>query len=157
VYLPRALGKSASAREAKNPSGSVHGSATILVVDDDAQVREVAVNCLQGLGYRMIAAENGPSALKILARGTQVDLLLADMAMPGMNGVELIKKARERNPGLLAMLVTGYAETGSFSPAEGDFVLQKPYRLERLAEAVAAVLRREKPSNVVAMKPPRRA
>jgi PAS domain S-box-containing protein len=157
VYLPRALGKSASARQAEVPSGSVRGSATILVVDDDAEVREVAVNCLQGLGYRMIAAENGPAALKILARGSQVDLLLADMAMPGMNGVELIKKARERNPGLLAMLVTGYAETGSFSPAEGDFVLQKPYRLERLAEAVAAVLRREKPSNVVAMKPPRRA
>jgi FixJ family two-component response regulator len=56
------------------------------------------------------------------------------------------------------MLVTGYADIGAFSPAEGDFVLQKPYRLERLAEAVAAALRREKPrpaSNVVAMKPPR--
>jgi PAS domain S-box-containing protein len=157
VYLPRALGKSASAREPEAPSASVHRSATILVVDDDAEVREVAVNCLQGLGYRMIAAENGPAALKILAQASQVDLLLADMAMPGMNGVELIRKARERNPGLLAMLVTGYAEIGSFSLAEGDFVLQKPYRLERLAEAVAAVLRREKPSNVIAMKPPRRA
>lgn len=160
VYLPRALNKSAAGREPKAPSATQHGSATILIVDDDADVREVAVNCLESLGYRMIAAENGPAALKILARGSQVDLLLADMAMPGMNGVELIGKARERHPGLRAMLVTGYADIGAFSPAEGDFVLQKPYRLERLAEAVAAALRRDEPdppSNVVAIKPPRRA
>lgn len=160
VYLPRARGGSAAAQERETRSATVHERATILVVDDDADVREVAVNCLESLGYRMIAAENGPAALKLLARRSPVDLLLADMAMPGMNGVELIKKARERNPGLLAMLVTGYADIGAFSPAAGDFVLQKPYRLERLAEAVAAALRREKPgspSNVVAMKPSRRA
>ena len=123
-------------------------------------MREVALSCLESLGYRVIAAENGPAALELLARGSQVDLLLADMAMPGMNGVELIKEVRERHHGLRAMLVTGYADTGAFSPSEGDFVLQKPYRLERLAEAVSAALRRDETEpapNVVAMKPPRRA
>ena len=82
------------------------------------------------------------------------------MAMPGMNGVELIKKVRERHPGLRAILATGYADIGAFSPAEGDFVLQKPYRLDRLAEAIAAALRHDETDpapNVVAMKPPRRA
>ncbi len=108
----------------------------------------------------MAAAENGPVALDMLAGGERVDLLLVDMAMPGMNGVEVIRRARERHPGLRALLVTGYADVAAFSPAEGDLVLEKPYRLERLADAVAEALRSETPkpeSNVVTMKPsPRR-
>jgi len=120
-------------------------------------VREVAVSGLENLGYRMLTAENGPAALEMLGRAEPVDLLLVDMAMPGMNGVELIRKARERRPSLRAMLVTGYAP---FSPAQGDLVLQKPYRLDRLAASVAEALRREVPnaaSNVVSMKLPKRA
>jgi CheY-like chemotaxis protein len=77
------------------------------------------------------------------------------MAMPGMNGVELIRRARERQD-LRAMLVTGYADVAAFEPAEGDLVLQKPYRLERLAENAAEALRREVPrqgSNVVIINP----
>ena len=120
-------------------------------------MREVAVSGLENLGYRMLTAENGPAALEMLGRAEPVDLLLVDMAMPGMNGVELIRKARERRPSLRAMLVTGYAP---FSPAQGDLVLQKPYRLDRLAASVAEALRREVPnaaSNVVSMKLPKRA
>ena len=78
------------------------------------------------------------------------------MAMPGMNGVEVIRRARERHPQLRALLVTGYADVAAFSPAEGELVLQKPYRLERLAASVAEALRREMPkpaSNVVTMRP----
>ena len=97
----------------------------------------------------------------MLARGQVFDLLLVDMAMPGMNGVETIRRARERRPGLRALLVTGYADIAAFTPAENDPVLQKPYRLERLAEAVAEALRRDRPqpaSNVVKIKTaPRRA
>jgi len=160
VYLPRARRVSAArAREAQ--SAAVHEPATILVVDDDPDVREVAVSSLESLGYHMLAAENGPAALDLLAHSGTVDLLLVDMAMPGMNGVELIKRARERHGDLRAMLVTGYADVGAFAPVEGDLVLQKPYRLERLAESVVGALRREVPrhgSNVVTMKPaPRRA
>jgi CheY-like chemotaxis protein len=108
----------------------------------------------------MLAAENGPAALKLLARSERVDLLLVDMAMPGMSGVELIRKARERRPGLRAMLITGYADVTAFSPAKDDLVLQKPYRLERLAGSIAEALRREVPKstpNVVATKSSRRA
>ena len=123
-------------------------------------VREVAVSSLESLGYRMLAAENGPAALRLLARNGPVDLLVVDMAMPGMNGVELIRRVREQHPGLKAMLVTGYADVAAFAPAENDLVLQKPYRLERLAETVAEALRREvsqQGSNVVAIRPvPRR-
>ena len=161
VYLPRARRSSAAAQERAARSVAVHQPATILVVDDDPDVREVAVSSLESLGYRMLAAENGPSALDLLARSGPVDLLLVDMAMPGMNGVELIRRAREEQGGIRAMLVTGYADVAAFAPAESDLVLQKPYRLERLADRVAEALRREvsqHASNVVTIKPaPRRA
>jgi CheY-like chemotaxis protein len=81
--------------------------------------------------------------------------------MPGMNGVEVIRRARARHPGLRALLVTGYADVAAFSPAEGDLVLQKPYRLAQLTASVAEALRCEMPkpaSNVVTMRQkPRRA
>jgi PAS domain S-box-containing protein len=161
VYLPRARRHSAAAREREPPPVAVHERATLMVVDDDPDVREVAVSSLESLGYHMLAAENGPAALDLLARSGPVDLLIVDMAMPGMNGVELIRRARERQGDLRAMLVTGYADVTGFAPAEGDLVLQKPYRLERLAENVAEALHGEVPrqgSNVVAIKPaPRRA
>jgi CheY-like chemotaxis protein len=123
-------------------------------------VREVAITSLESFGYRTLAAENGPAALDVLASADRVDLLLADMAMPGMSGVELIRRARERRPGLRAVLVTGYADLNAFSPAEGDLVLQKPYRLDRLASSVAEALRpapANAASNVVPMNPARRA
>ncbi len=161
VYLPRARPVSAAAREREPLSTAVHEQASIMVVDDDPDVREVAVSNLESLGYHMLAAENGPAALDLLARSGPVDLLIVDMAMPGMNGVELIRRARERRGDLRAMLVTGYADVAAFAPADGDLVLQKPYRLERLTEKVAEALRREAPrpgSNIFAIKPaPRRA
>jgi signal transduction histidine kinase/CheY-like chemotaxis protein len=161
VYLPRARRVSAAAREREPLSLAVHERATIMVVDDDPDVREVAVNSLESLGYHMLAAENGPAALDLLAQSGPVDLLIVDMAMPGMNGVELIRRARERWGDLRAILATGYADVAAFAPADGDLVLQKPYRLERLAENVAEALRGEAPrqgSNVITIKPaPRRA
>ena len=160
VYLPRARWAAPASREPENRSGRVRDRATILVVDDDADVRQVAVSSLESFGYRTLAAKNGPAALDVLERAERVDLLLVDMAMPGMSGVELIKRARERRPGLRAMLVTGYADISAFSAAEGDLVLPKPYRLERLANSVGEALHRDVPkttSNVVAMKPSRRA
>jgi CheY-like chemotaxis protein len=161
VYLPRSRRPSSTARERDTSLVTVHKGATILVVDDDPGVREVAVSSLESFGYRLLAAENGLAALDILKGTERVDLLLVDMAMPGMNGVEVIRRARERHPGLRALLVSGYADIAAFSPAEGDLVLQKPYRLAQLADSVAEALRRERsklPSNVVKMRPsPRRA
>src|SRR5437762_587599 len=115
VYLPRARSTSAARRKRENRSAPVRSRAVILVVDDNADVREIAVSSLESLGYRMLAAENGPAALDVLGRSEPIDLLLVDMAMPGMNGVELIKRAREHRPSLRAMLVTGYADITAFS------------------------------------------
>jgi PAS domain S-box-containing protein len=159
VFLPRARRSSAATREVERRSASARSGATILVVDDDADVREVTLTSLESFGYRAMTAENGPAALDVLARADPVDLLIVDMAMPGMSGVELIRRARERRPGLRAMLVTGYADLTAFSPTEGDLILQKPYRLERLASGVIEALQSEplKPkANVIPMKPARR-
>jgi signal transduction histidine kinase len=160
VYLPR----SAQAVSSPGREGQielVRGRATILVVDDDPEVREIAVSSLEHLGYHVLATANGPQALDLLSHGTQVDLLLVDIAMAGMNGVEVVRRARERQPGLPAILVTGYANVDMFSPTDGDLIVQKPYSFEWLAECVASALRRATPeagaSNIISMnRPPSR-
>jgi CheY-like chemotaxis protein len=159
VYLPRASQGSVVIDEAETRSPAVHRSATILLVDDDPDVRGVSSSYLESRGYRVLAAESGQAAINILACNERIDLLLVDMAMPGINGIEVIRRARERRPGLRALLVTGYADIRAFSPADGDLVLHKPYRLDGLAEAVAESLLREPPgseSNVVSLKPSHR-
>lgn len=97
VYLPRARGAAVieSRREASTASRE-GGNATILVVDDDPDVREDAVTCLESLGYRILEAENGDAALAMLERERGIDLLLVDVAMPGMTGIELVRRARAR-------------------------------------------------------------
>jgi PAS domain S-box-containing protein len=156
VYLPRASQGSVFVDEAETRTTAVHRAATILLVDDDPHVRSVSSSYLESRGYRVLATQSGQAALEVLARTERIDLILVDMAMPGMNGIEVIRRARERRPGLRALLVTGYADTLAFSPADGDLVLHKPYRLEKLAEAIAEALLREPPgseSNVVSLKP----
>ena len=157
VYLPRApiAAMGESPKEAAVASSG--GNATILVVDDDPDVREVAVNCLLSLGYRILQAENGDAALVMLERERGIDLMLVDVAMPGMNGIELVRRARARDPQLRALFATGYA---SAKPVDlgGDSLLKKPYRVDALAQSVQAALRREQapalPTNVVSLKSP---
>jgi PAS domain S-box-containing protein len=144
IYLPRARRSSAVRHDHESRAAAGRQGATILVVDDDAAVREVAVSSLEDLGYYVLAAADGPAALDMVDRNRAVDLLVVDVAMPGMNGVEFIRRARERRPGLPAVLVTGYADVAAFAPPAGDLVFQKPYRLEQLADSIADALRRER-------------
>ena len=72
--------------------------ATILLVDDDPAVRDVTAAMLEDLGYVVIKADSGAAALDLLSRGILVDLMLADFAMPGMTGGELVAAATERRP-----------------------------------------------------------
>jgi len=159
IYVPRASGTPASAQERQASQLPTLGKATILVVDDDAGVREIAVNALHELGFRTAEAENGPAALDRLARGDPIDLLLVDVAMPGMNGVELVRRARKRQPALRALFATGYADIDAFEHVGDDLLLQKPYRLETLADLVRRALLHDVPAaggvtNVVPIKSP---
>ena len=139
VYLPRSAAEAAAAEAMAATPPQNGGPATILVVDDDPDVRDIAVNGLRDFGYRVVEAQDGYTALEQLAQG-RIDLVLVDVAMPGMNGIETIRRARELHPRLRAIFMSGYADTNVFAPIEDDLLLQKPYRLDKLASAVTAAL-----------------
>jgi DNA-binding NtrC family response regulator len=108
-----------------------------MIVDDDAAVRETLAELLEDDGYRSIVAGNAAEALRILRREAAIDALVTDLTMPGDDGIELIRKAREINSTLPAILLTGYAEqvTSIATIAGGNFhVLRKPVHIDRLIE-----------------------
>src|SRR5262249_27232411 len=122
------------------PSLATRG--TVLVVDDQDDVREVVVAQLEALGFRVAHAANGKAAFELLAKGG-IDLLMADYAMPGMSGLELARAARKRQPGPPVLLMSGYVETSRIDrQVEGARVVKKPYRLAELVDAIEALLRR---------------
>jgi PAS domain S-box-containing protein len=146
LYLPRAqeAAEPAVSAVARNAAGSVEaGSATILLVDDDDDVRAVTADSLRGLGHDVIEGVDGPDALAQLAEHDDVALLMVDWGMPGMDGIEVARRARLLRPGLAVLLSTGYAELGRLAdrPA-GLLVLRKPYRAQELASQVQHALRR---------------
>jgi len=121
------------------------GAEQILVVDDDDQIRAIAVRQLTGLGYRVIAASGGAEALELLVHVPDVDLLFVDVMMPnGMGGREVAERARSIRPGLKVLFASGYFEgalvdRGEIRPSEAFLV--KPYRKKDLAEKVQQVLK----------------
>ena len=125
------------------------GSGVILVVEDDADVRELVAMQLEDLGYRSIIAGSGPEALAILAAPDppSIDLLLTDVVMPGgMNGVELAHEARRLCPELKALLTSGYTaghvQGASEAEASDLALLSKPYQQADLARAIQEALGR---------------
>ena len=141
------LPKTEPERVAEAPKGEGRipaGGQTILVVEDDPEVRKIAVTFLRELGYRPIDAANGPAAMAILESRETVDLLFTDIVMPGgMSGVELVRRALDLRPDIKLLFATGYAEeTAPDNNAHGPVgeVLTKPYRKQDLARAVWSAL-----------------
>ena len=120
------------------------GNETILVVEDDADVRATAVALLQDLGYRALEAENGPAALAMLDQIQDIDLLFTDIVMPGgMSGTELAAKVQDRIPNIKVLFTSGYAENAIVHRGilnEGTEWLGKPYQNEELARTVRQIL-----------------
>jgi PAS domain S-box-containing protein len=116
---------------------------TVLAVDDDDGVLDLAVHHLTALGYRVLSAPSGEEALEVLGRaGGRVDLLFTDLSMPGgMNGLVLAERARARFPGLRVLLATGYNEDLAGGLRPDAEVLGKPYRQTDLADRVRATLK----------------
>jgi PAS domain S-box-containing protein len=139
VYLPRS-DWSGTVGEAPEGQAPACASCRVLVVDDDAAVRGITTTFLNELGHRTFEAADGAAALALLEAGERVDLLVTDVAMPGISGTELAAQARARWPEMPVLLLTGYADPATRS---GGFpVLRKPFRQTELARQVAAVLRR---------------
>jgi signal transduction histidine kinase len=118
------------------------GTATVLVIDDDAVVRNLIVECLQILGYDVRQAADGVTGLRLL-REQPPDLLMVDFIMPVLSGAEVIEQAREVLPDLPIILATGYADAQvSGALLERERVLQKPFNIDQLASMVADALQR---------------
>jgi PAS domain S-box-containing protein len=145
LYLPQA-GSDATSSSA-DPVEAVDDrpcGATVLVVEDDADVRNVAVSQLTALGYRVVEAADGKAALKLLGEGRSVDLLFTDVMMPGgMSGPDLAREARMHRPALKVLFTSGYAEAALGNGARvGEIggLISKPYRKEDLGRKVREAL-----------------
>src|SRR5262249_48416539 len=116
------------------------GSGTILLVEDNDDVRRLTTARLQSLGYTVIEAVDGPSALQIIGSGRPLDLLFSDVVMPGgIDGHELAVRARERRPDLPILLASGYTELAD-AEARPFEIMTKPYSKQMLAQRVHALL-----------------
>jgi putative addiction module CopG family antidote len=143
LFLPRALESEDVEVEVEN--GPVRGgSETILVVEDDEEVRATVVEMLSELGYRVLKAVDADSALIVLESGVPIDLLFTDMIMPGkLKSPELARKARDRLPDLAVLFTSGYTDGGIVHGGRLDAglaLLSKPYTREALARKVRHVL-----------------
>ncbi len=145
IYLPR-LVRTEDAQEAP-PAAQVpegHAHETILVVEDDDNVRTYSVDALRDLGYRVLEARDGPSAVRLLETQTPVDLLFTDVILPGgMTGAQVAARARELRPGLKVLFTTGYARNAIFHHGrldKGVQLITKPFSFSDLAAKVRDVL-----------------
>jgi PAS domain S-box-containing protein len=141
VYLPRVVSE-ADADQASlfaEPWTPAASACLALVVDDDRDVREVTAAKLRDLGFRVIDTGTGVAALDLLERNPDVGLLVADFAMPGMNGAEVARRARTLRPGLPVIFVTGYADQSALAEVADAAVVQKPFRNDELESKIAAL------------------
>ena len=140
IYLPRAIEavrpRSGWAMRAEGAAGG-----RILVVDDDPDVRWMTAEYLRRIGHDVTEADSGSTALAILDRGDPCDLVMIDLAMPGLSGVETMRLARRTRPDLKVLFCTGYADVSRFAGETGDdALLKKPFGPGVLAEAVRRAL-----------------
>ena len=133
AYLPRwneAMGDRAPGAEHEH---------TILIVDDDEDVREMAVNVGEELGFNVISAANGMEALELLQREPAVSLLFTDVVMPGLNGFELARRATRLCPQLKVLYTSGFPK-GTTAGDERARIVRKPYRRSELYHEIAGLL-----------------
>ena len=157
IWLPRAQRASTAPEQTVDRIDQADGGPLrILLVDDDHAVRSLTGEMLIELGHDVTAAENGMAALERLATPAAFDLLLADFAMPVMNGAELAAAAIKLRPQLSVLFVTGYADVEVLSSWSGIGygTLNKPFTTEELKAALQHVTRsRPDMGNVVALPP----
>ena len=129
--------------ERSEPGTEAPISATLLIVDDDAEVRKFLVDATSALGYRLVEAADGYAALAALENASP-DLAIIDYAMPGLTGTEVARQARSRRAGLPIVFASGYAETAAIESVldENTAVLRKPFKMEELRDAIQRLLHR---------------
>ena len=143
VYLPLAEAE-VVAQFIPDEAGLVAGKGLILLVDDESVVRQVVSAMLRTLGYDVTTAENGKEAVEYFRdHHEKVDLVLLDMIMPRMGGRECFQVLQQIDPGVKAILATGYGRDGRAQDMLDDGIeafIQKPYRVQEISQVVARVL-----------------
>jgi PAS domain S-box-containing protein len=141
IYLPRTHEAVTPPSPRRTPPAPAAVKARILVVDDDREVRWVTAEALRGMGYEVSEAGSGRAALTLLERADPFDLVVIDLAMPGLSGAETIRLARRLRPDLNALFCTGNAEPAGLEDEIGDApLLRKPFGRGAVAEAVRKAL-----------------
>jgi len=143
IYLPHGHGAKVDDVEDAKPGAIPRGKETILVVEDEAAVRELACEFLKSAGYSVLEAKNGAEALETIGSNTTtIHLVLADMIMPRMGGAELAEKLKKERPELKVLFMSGYAErageeSGQIPP---QAILAKPFSIATLIGRVREAL-----------------
>ena len=144
IYLPSAEGAAESAPPAETPRNPPNGTETILLVEDEDSLRELARVCLQSAGYTVLDARNGQEAIEIGRQyGGNIQLLLTDVVMPGISGSTLAATLVKTQPAMRVLFMSGYAydivtRHGVLSP--GVALLEKPLTISSLLTKVREVL-----------------
>jgi len=148
LFLPRNRTQMAHIEEPSSMPVAVSGAQadeTVLVVEDEAAVRMLVVEVLQELGYRVLEAVDGNSALPHLTGTRRIDLLVSDIGLPGINGRQLAEIARQHRPDLHVLFITGYAPNAQ---VRGEFLgpgmdmLAKPFSIDMLGAKVRQLIER---------------
>ena len=144
IYLPRTQrAEDIVSTQPKPALPTGDPTVIILVVEDEDRVRLVSVAALRELGYTVLHADSGPSALEVLKKNPGVNLLFTDIVMPGMNGRALATEAEKLNPGMRSLYTTGYTHNAVVHNGVVDSDAQlivKPYTIDQLALKVREVL-----------------
>lgn len=144
IYLPRTLGEERTPDGIAEPGVPAGGSETILVVEDDDDVRATSVALLRDLGYRVFEATNADNALVILQSGLNIDLLFTDVVMPGkLRSPDLAQQARQRLPHLKVLFTSGYTQNAIVHAGrldDGVELIAKPFTIEALATKIRRIL-----------------
>ncbi|MBN1103096.1 MAG: response regulator, partial [Deltaproteobacteria bacterium] len=144
IYLPRVEGPGSVTEKPEKEEESLQGSETILVVEDDETVRNLALNALKRYGYTVLCARDGEEALRMCRERTeQIQLMLSDVVMPGMSGKDLAEEIKGLRPGLKVLFMSGYTDNSIVRHGvleNGIAFLQKPFTPEALARKVRKAL-----------------
>jgi PAS domain S-box-containing protein len=144
VYLPRfSKDVRLDAKVEERPAVALDPAGQVLVVEDERDVRLYSTECLRELGFSVLEAHDGPSALEVLENHADIELLFTDVGLPGMNGQELVQQALERRPELKVLFTTGYARNAIVHGGRLDAgieLLTKPFTQAQLASSIRHVM-----------------
>jgi CheY-like chemotaxis protein len=141
LYLPRSAGQDlAETHEDPRPrpseTGPQKGRGVVLVIEDELLVRSIIVDIVEGLGFEVMQAADGPSGLEIIRSPSEIDLVVTDIGLPGLNGRQVAEAGRLSRPTLKILFMTGYADAAVMPEgflAPGMALITKPFAIDAFA------------------------